>query len=115
MVGHGLTLVGNFYIYAYAYARSCIIFLKLLILLLLLLLGDKIKRAWRPNIVNTVVYSEILDKRVKFKIAASELRKIDRMGGLDNYLLRSKDLCEFGKLWKTAVEEVKKRTPAIFK
>jgi large subunit ribosomal protein L28 len=35
------------------------------------------------------VYSEILNEMVRFHLTTSALRSIDKMGGLDNYLLSS--------------------------
>eukprot|EP00567_Pseudictyota_dubia_P014296 CAMPEP_0197443264 /NCGR_PEP_ID=MMETSP1175-20131217/9042_1 /TAXON_ID=1003142 /ORGANISM="Triceratium dubium, Strain CCMP147" /LENGTH=231 /DNA_ID=CAMNT_0042973869 /DNA_START=18 /DNA_END=714 /DNA_ORIENTATION=+ len=50
----------------------------------------KTKRKFKPNVFKKSVYSETLDQMVRFHITTSALRSIDRMGGLDNYLLKSK-------------------------
>lgn len=49
------------------------------------------RRVWKPNAHNASLYSEILDRKVRFKVTPSALRNIDKAGGLDNYLLYSKD------------------------
>ncbi|PVU85423.1 hypothetical protein BB559_003550 [Furculomyces boomerangus] len=51
----------------------------------------KTHRLWLPNIQFVNLYSEILDKSMKLKVVTSVLRTIDKKGGLDNYLLNTKD------------------------
>uniref|UniRef100_A0A7S1Z364 Large ribosomal subunit protein bL28m n=1 Tax=Trieres chinensis TaxID=1514140 RepID=A0A7S1Z364_TRICV len=50
----------------------------------------KTKRKFKPNVLKKAVYSETLDEMVRFHLTASTLRSIDKAGGLDNYLLKSK-------------------------
>eukprot|EP00986_Skeletonema_menzelii_P001404 scaffold376_cov137-Skeletonema_menzelii.AAC.1 len=50
----------------------------------------KTRRKWSPNVQHKVLYSEVLDESIKFKVTTGALRTIDKMGGLDNYLLNSK-------------------------
>jgi len=52
------------------------------------------KRTFKPNVFVKRVYSEILDEMVRFHLTASTLRSIDKAGGLDNYLLKSKLVTE---------------------
>ncbi|KAG7363667.1 50S ribosomal protein L28 [Nitzschia inconspicua] len=47
------------------------------------------KRTFKPNVFVKKVYSETLDEMVRFHLTTSALRSIDKMGGLDNYLLSS--------------------------
>jgi large subunit ribosomal protein L28 len=47
------------------------------------------KRKFKPNVFIKRVYSEILDEMIRFHVTTSALRSIDKMGGLDNYLLTS--------------------------
>jgi large subunit ribosomal protein L28 len=47
------------------------------------------KRTFKPNVFVKRVYSEILDEMIRFHVTTSALRSIDKMGGLDNYLLSS--------------------------
>lgn len=48
------------------------------------------KRKFKPNVFCKRVYSEVLDEMVRFHLTTSALRSIDKVGGLDNYLLSSK-------------------------
>ena len=47
------------------------------------------KRKFKPNVFIKRVYSETLDEMVRFHLTTSALKSIDKMGGLDNYLLTS--------------------------
>lgn len=47
------------------------------------------KRTFKPNVFIKRVYSETLDEMVRFHLTTSALKSIDKMGGLDNYLLSS--------------------------
>lgn len=44
-------------------------------------------RVFRPNMFRKRVYSETLGRFVRLKIAARVIRTLDKVGGLDNYLL----------------------------
>jgi large subunit ribosomal protein L28 len=48
------------------------------------------KRKFKPNVFIKRVYSEILDEMIRFHLTTSALRSIDKVGGLDNYLLTSR-------------------------
>eukprot|EP00566_Odontella_aurita_P028418 CAMPEP_0113559316 /NCGR_PEP_ID=MMETSP0015_2-20120614/18831_1 /TAXON_ID=2838 /ORGANISM="Odontella" /LENGTH=187 /DNA_ID=CAMNT_0000460943 /DNA_START=67 /DNA_END=630 /DNA_ORIENTATION=+ /assembly_acc=CAM_ASM_000160 len=52
--------------------------------------NKKTKRKFKPNVFKKSVYSETLDEKIRFHITTSALRSIDKFGGLDNYLLKSK-------------------------
>jgi len=45
------------------------------------------KRTWHPNVINKRVWSEGLEDWVRFKMTTAALRAIDRVGGIDNYVL----------------------------
>eukprot|EP00976_Prorocentrum_cordatum_P100133 1192106-Prorocentrum_minimum.AAC.4 len=49
------------------------------------------RRSWKPNVVNKKLYSEVLDKVIPMSVTTHALRCIDNKGGLDNYLLKTKD------------------------
>lgn len=55
---------------------------------------NKSRRKFKPNVFIKRVYSEVLDEMVKFHLTASTLRSIDKAGGLDRYLLKSKYVTE---------------------
>lgn len=54
----------------------------------------KTKRWFKPNVFKKRVYSEILDEMIRFHITTSALRTIDKVGGLDNYLLNSRHVTD---------------------
>ncbi|KAJ1817381.1 hypothetical protein LPJ56_001302 [Coemansia sp. RSA 2599] len=51
----------------------------------------KTRRVWLPNIQTVKLYSEILQEQLKIRVTTRVLRTIDKKGGLDNYLLKTKD------------------------
>ena len=51
----------------------------------------KTKRRFLPNLVNVTLRSDALDQGYKFRITTSALRTIDKVGGLDAFLLKAKD------------------------
>jgi large subunit ribosomal protein L28 len=53
--------------------------------------NNKTKRRFLPNLNDTTLHSETLNRGVKLRISASALRSVDHRGGLDNYLLKAKD------------------------
>ncbi|KAJ2156927.1 hypothetical protein GGF46_004864 [Coemansia sp. RSA 552] len=59
----------------------------------------KTRRTWFPNIQKVSLYSVLLDAKLKFNATTRVIRTIDKKGGLDNYLLNTKDkniVGEFG-------------------
>ena len=54
--------------------------------------NNKTKRKFLPNLNNVSLVSEKLDLTVRFKISANALRSVEHSGGLDNFLLKSKDI-----------------------
>ncbi|MGC9954428.1 MAG: 50S ribosomal protein L28 [Rhizomicrobium sp.] len=53
--------------------------------------NNKTKRVFRPNLQVISLASDALGQTYKLKISMSALRTVDRTGGLDAYLLKSKD------------------------
>ena len=53
--------------------------------------NNKTKRKFLPNLNNVSLVSEKLDLKVRFKISGNALRSVEHAGGLDNFLLKSKD------------------------
>ncbi|KAJ2556986.1 hypothetical protein EV175_001633 [Coemansia sp. RSA 1933] len=51
----------------------------------------KTRRFWLPNIQLVHLYSAILDKTMRLRVTTRVLRTIDKRGGLDNYLLETRD------------------------
>ena len=54
--------------------------------------NNKTKRRFLPNLNNVSLVSEKLDITVRFKISANALRSVEHAGGLDNFLLKAKDV-----------------------
>lgn len=83
-------------------------------------MGDKIevktRRSWKPNVLNRRLWSNSLKTFVQVRVTTRTLRTIDKLGGLDNYLLgeksaRIKELGESGWWLRWAIMQ----TPAIKK
>jgi ribosomal protein L28 len=52
--------------------------------------GNRHRRTWKPNIQRSSLYSAILGERVKLRVSTEALRRIDKLGGLDSYILGQK-------------------------
>ena len=48
------------------------------------------KRVFKPNLVNTTLLSDSLDKSFSFRVAAAAIRTVEHNGGLDNFLMKAK-------------------------
>ena len=53
--------------------------------------NNKTKRRFIPNLQNVSLYSDNLEKKLKFRIATSTLRTIEKNGGIDSFLLNTYD------------------------
>lgn len=53
--------------------------------------NNKTKRVYRPNLQVVSLASEALGHDVRLRISMNALRSVDRCGGLDAFLLKSKD------------------------
>ena len=51
--------------------------------------NNKTKRRFIPNLQNVSLYSDKLGKKLKFRIAASTLRTVEKIGGIDSFLLNT--------------------------
>jgi ribosomal protein L28 len=45
------------------------------------------KRDWQPNVQYQALYSEALERKIYLHVTTDALKRIDRAGGLDMYLL----------------------------
>lgn len=82
--------------------------------------GEKIavktRRTWYPNIFTRKLFSKSLNRPVQVRVSARVLRTIDKLGGLDEYLLgekeaRIKELGESGWWLRWAIMQ----TPSVKK
>ena len=53
--------------------------------------NNKTKRVFLPNLQNVTLLSEMLDRGFKFRESTNGLRSVEHNGGLDNWLLKTKD------------------------
>ena len=69
--------------------------------------NNKTKRRFIPNLQNVSLYSDKLGKKLKFRIAASTLRTVEKNGGIDSYLLNafSKNLSSDARKYKKSISK----------
>ena len=53
--------------------------------------NNKTKRVFLPNLQNVTLLSDALERSFKFRVSAHGLRSVERVGGLDNWLLKTVD------------------------
>ena len=49
--------------------------------------NNKTKRKFFPNLQSVSLYSEHLETKLNFKIATSTLRTVEKLGGIDKFLI----------------------------
>ena len=52
---------------------------------------NKTERRFFPNLQNTSFFSEILGKKIKLKVTSKGIKTVEKNGGIDKYLLNSKN------------------------
>ena len=64
--------------------------------------NNKTKRKFFPNLQSVSLYSEKLESKLSFKVAASTLRTVEKSGGIDKFFLNSdaKNLSNLAKKYK---------------
>ena len=67
--------------------------------------NNKTKRRFIPNLQNVSLYSDKLEKKLKFRIATSTLRTVEKTGGIDKFLLNAfnKYLSSDAKKYKKSI------------
>ena len=65
--------------------------------------NNKTKRVFLPNLQNVTLMSEKLGTSHKFRVSTHGLRSVEHNGGLDNWLMKTRD----GKL-STRAQKVKR-------
>ena len=75
---------------------------------------NKSRRRFLPNLQETSVYSEVLGTMVRLRLATRTLRTIDHKGGLDAYLLatRESDLAPEGRRLKRRIKKALEKRAA---
>jgi large subunit ribosomal protein L28 len=52
--------------------------------------NNKTKRTFLPNLQNVTLMSESLEKSVKLRVSTHGLRSVEHVGGLDNWVAKTK-------------------------
>ena len=52
---------------------------------------NKTKRRFYPNLHNVSFFSEVLGKKIKLKVSSRGIKTVEKNGGIDKYLLNSKN------------------------
>lgn len=53
--------------------------------------NNKTKRTFLPNLQNVTLMSDTLGRRVRLRVSTNGLRSVEHVGGLDAWLLKSRD------------------------
>lgn len=53
--------------------------------------NNKTKRVFLPNLQHVTLMSEKLDRSFRFRVSTNGLRSVEHNGGLDNWLLKTRD------------------------
>jgi large subunit ribosomal protein L28 len=72
----------------------------------------KTKRRFLPNLLNVTLMSDALGRSVRLRISANALRSVDHRGGLDAFLVKSKEDTLSVKAQKLKREIEKKKAAA---
>mmetsp|Transcript_32969 Transcript_32969/g.85493 ORF Transcript_32969/g.85493 Transcript_32969/m.85493 type:complete len:124 (+) Transcript_32969:137-508(+) len=75
---------------------------------------NRSRRKWSPNAQRKRLYSETLQRMIPFTVTTAALRTIDKMGGLDNYLLKTPEeklASDAGLKWKAVILEARQQSP----
>ncbi len=52
--------------------------------------NNKTKRTFLPNLQNVTLISDALGRSVKLRVSTNGLRSVEHVGGLDNWLIKTK-------------------------
>ncbi len=53
--------------------------------------NNKTKRTYLPNLQNVTLMSEALGQSYRFRVSTNGMRSVEHVGGLDNWLVKTKD------------------------
>jgi large subunit ribosomal protein L28 len=74
--------------------------------------NNKTKRTFLPNLQNVTLISDTLGKGVRLRVSMNGLRSVEHVGGLDNWLLKTKDDLLSDRCVKLKKEIAKKQAVA---
>ncbi len=74
--------------------------------------NNRTKRRFIPNLQSVSLYSDLLEKKIKFRIAASTLRTVEKNGGIDNFLANASNsnLSIIAQKYKKSIVKLSKKT-----
>ena len=52
--------------------------------------NNKTRRKFNPNMQSATFKSELLNKNIRFNVATSSIRTVTKLGGIDEFLIRTK-------------------------
>lgn len=52
---------------------------------------NKTRRTWKPNVQKISFYSEALKRRLQFRVTCHALRTVQKLGSIDEYLVKTRD------------------------
>jgi large subunit ribosomal protein L28 len=69
--------------------------------------NNKTKRVFRPNLQTVTLASEALGQKLRLRVSMHALRTVDRHGGIDAYLINTRDtlLSERAQRFKRAIQK----------
>ena len=73
----------------------------------------KTKRRFLPNLLNVTMISDALDRSIKLRVSANALKTVDHRGGLDAYLVSTKDAVLSPQMREIKREIKKKQTGVV--
>lgn len=53
--------------------------------------NNKTKRTFLPNLQNVTLISDALERSVRLRVSTHGLRSVEHVGGLDNWLIKTRD------------------------
>ncbi len=71
--------------------------------------NNKTKRTFLPNLQNVTLMSDVLGRSVKLRVSTNGLRSVEHVGGLDNWLVKTKAEKLSDRAAKLKREIIKKR------
>ena len=68
---------------------------------------NRTRRRFLPNLQNISLFSEVLDKTIRFKVSSSAIRTVEKKGGIDKFLISAyaKDLSSSACHYKKLIEK----------
>ena len=75
--------------------------------------NNKTKRTFLPNLQNVTLLSDVLERSIRLRVSTHGLRSVEHNGGLDNWLVKTKDEKLSLRARRLKRDIVKKRSTAV--